>query len=236
MKPEIDTNKVVVFTGAGVSAESGLATFRDGDGLWANHRVEDVASIGGWRRDPGLVLDFYNQRRDEVMCAEPNRAHLAIAELQARFDTVVITQNVDDLHERAGSSQVLHLHGQILKSRSSLDPSVRQHQTRPIALGDLCPNGGQIRPDIVWFGEQLGDLGDAIGHLKTAGKVLVIGTSLNVMPAAGLLKHDRFHAEKLIIGLDVAKIPFGYRFLRGRASSLVPLVIGSWLRGEKFRP
>jgi len=234
--PDIDPRKIVIFTGAGVSAESGLSTFRDADGLWEDHRIEDVASIGGWRRNPAQVLEFYNRRREEVIKAQPNAAHLAIAELQDRYDTVVITQNVDDLHERAGSSQVLHLHGQILKSRSSVVPSLVYDQNGAIELGDLCEQGHQLRPDIVWFGEQLGDLSTVVTHLKTAARVLVIGTSLNVQPAAGLLKHGRFHAEKMVVGLEVAKIPFGYKFLRGRAAGLVPLITNAWLSGRRFNP
>lgn len=234
--PDIDPNKVVVFTGAGVSVESGLSTFRDADGLWEDHRIEDVASIQGWHRDQAQVLEFYNRRRQEVLSAKPNAAHLAIASLQDRYETVVITQNVDDLHERAGSRRVHHLHGQILKSRSSVSPGLSFDQVGDIKVGDLCGDGHQIRPDIVWFGEHMGDLSEAVHHLKTAARILVIGTSLNVQPAAGLLKHGRFHAEKIVVSLEVAKLPFGYKFLRGRAAGLVPLITGTWLEERKFNP
>ena len=234
--PEINPNKIVVFTGSGISVESGLATFRGADGLWEDHRIEDVASIDGWRRDPEQVLEFYNHRRKAILKAEPNAAHLAIAALESRYETVVITQNIDDLHERAGSKNVLHLHGEILKSRSAVNPSLSYDQTGDMSIGDLCEKGHQLRPDIVWFGEHLGDLSEAVLHLKTAGRVLVVGTSLNVQPAAGLLKHGRYHAEKIVVSYEVAKLPFGYKFLRGRAGGLVPLITSAWLEGCRFNP
>lgn len=180
--------RVVVFTGAGISAESGLQTFRGGDGLWEGHRVEDVATFEAWKRNRELVLEFYNQRRRQLLLANPNDAHRALAELEREFDVQVITQNVDDLHERAGSSKVLHLHGELRKSRSTADSRlVYEIEGGELRVGDLCEKGSQLRPHIVWFGEAV-PLYEEAAHLMTqADVVLVIGTSLVVYPAAGLI-------------------------------------------------
>lgn len=184
--------RLVVLSGAGVSAESGLATFRDNDGLWMNHSVEDVASIDGFRRNPQLVLDFYAMRRREAASAQPNDAHRAIASLEEEYDVYVITQNVDDLHERAGSTQIIHLHGELNKNCSTKD----RHTTLPVTeatsaikVGDLAPDGGQLRPFIVWFGEDVPMMIPAIEIAERADIFVVIGTSLNVYPAAGLLAY-----------------------------------------------
>ena len=156
--------KLVAFTGSGISAESGLRTFRGNDGLWENHRIEDVATPQAWARNPVLVLDFYNQRRRQVLAAEPNAAHIALADLQRYFDVRVITQNIDDLHERAGSKNVVHLHGEIRKSRSSVDPSlVYSIEGSELKMGDLCEKNSQLRPHIVWFGEMVPELDRAAG-------------------------------------------------------------------------
>lgn len=233
MSKEMDVNKVVVFTGAGVSAESGLKTFRDSDGLWENHSIEAVATPQGWAADPELVLDFYNERRAQALSAEANKAHIAIAKLEQKYDVTVVTQNVDDLHERAGSSKVIHVHGELNKARSSVDESlVYNIGNNDIKPGDTCDRGSQLRPYIVWFGENVQYLDDAVAHIKSAGKVLVIGSSLSVYPAAGLLKKARFHAEKIIVSLDIDKKPFGYEWYRGTAVSLVPHVVETWLDGR----
>lgn len=180
--------RLVVFTGAGVSAESGIKTFRDAGGLWEQYRIEDVATPEAWQRNPALVLDFYNQRRRQVMEAQPNAAHYFIAELQKKFDVQVVTQNIDNLHERAGSKKVLHLHGEIMKSRSSADPSlIYPLTTSEIRLGDCCEKGSQLRPHIVWFGEMVPDMDAANILAANAELFVVIGTSLNVYPAAGIL-------------------------------------------------
>jgi NAD-dependent deacetylase len=227
-------DKVVIFTGAGVSAESGLKTFRDMGGLWNEYAIEDVASPEGWKRSPTTVLNFYNERRQAVLAAEPNEAHKAIANLEAKFDVVVITQNVDDLHERAGSTNVIHVHGEILKARSSVDPSLVYGLTKPtIEIGDLCERGHQLRPDVVWFGEDVRCMEDCLGHFSTASRVITIGTSLTVYPAAGLVKKAPSAAEKYLVSPEIQKLPYGFRFLRGSATTVVPHVVTCWLEGRK---
>ena len=182
--------KIVALTGAGISAESGLATFRASDGLWENHRIEDVATPEGWAANPALVLDFYNQRRAAARAAQPNAGHRALAALEDAFEVVVITQNVDDLHERAGSSRVLHLHGKLLESRSSRhEDLVYPMSSDRIELGELCEKGHQLRPNIVWFGEAVPMMEQAMHEAATADVLLVIGTSLQVYPAAGLVDY-----------------------------------------------
>ncbi|WP_086934651.1 Sir2 family NAD-dependent protein deacetylase [Agarilytica rhodophyticola] len=231
-KPPINPNKVVVFSGAGISAESGLNTFRDANGLWENYPVELVATSKGWQQDPGLVLDFYNKLRQQSNHAQPNQAHYAIADLEKTFDVVVITQNIDDLHERAGSSVVIHLHGELNKARSSLDNDLIYNiEEKPIHLGQKCELNSQLRPHVVWFGETPLHMEKARKHFLDAAYVLVVGTSLVVEPAAGLLKKARYKAQKIIVTLDIDKIPYGYKLLRGRASSLVPAVCEQWRRG-----
>jgi len=180
--------KIVILTGAGMSAESGISTFRDSDGLWENHKIEDVATPQGWKKDRELVLEFYNQRRKELFEVEPNIAHLSLVDLEKHFDVNIITQNVDDLHERAGSSNVLHLHGELKKARSSVDSSlVYDLDNWELKIGDRCEKGSQLRPHIVWFGENVPALSEAINITFGADILIVIGTSLNVYPAAGLI-------------------------------------------------
>lgn len=181
--------KIVALTGAGISAESGLATFRGADGLWEGHRIEDVASPEGWARNPELVLDFYNQRRRAARQAQPNAGHRALVELEKAYEVVIVTQNVDDLHERAGSSRVIHLHGQLFQSRSSRHEDLVYPMTEDrLELGEVCEKGHQLRPNIVWFGEQVPLMELAIDEAATADIFLVIGTSLQVYPAAGLVQ------------------------------------------------
>lgn len=180
--------KIVVFTGAGISAESGISTFRDSGGLWEKYDIRDVATPEAWKRNPNLVLDFYNQRRRQVMEAQPNAAHKALTHLEKKFDVRIITQNVDDLHERAGSSNVLHLHGEIRKARSSKNPElVYPLESWEIKAGDKCELGSQLRPHIVWFGELVPELDRAQEVSAQADVFIIIGTSLNVYPAAGLV-------------------------------------------------
>lgn len=182
--------KIVVLTGAGMSAESGIATFRDTDGLWENHRVEDVATPEGFRINPEFVLEFYNQRRKELLGTKPNNGHLGLAELEKEYDVTIVTQNVDNLHEQAGSSDVVHLHGELMKSRSSRDPSIIYEIDKDnveIKIGDMCELGSQLRPDIVWFGEAVPMIETAAKVVQKADIVVIIGTSLNVYPAAGLV-------------------------------------------------
>jgi len=187
--------KLVVLTGAGVSAESGISTFRDSDGLWENYRVEDVATIEGWYRNPSQVLDFYNDRRAQLPTVKPNAAHLAIADLEKEYDVTVVTQNVDNLHERAGSTKIIHLHGELTKVRPEncfndmdgfSEEKVFDIGYEPISLGDKAPNGARLRPHIVWFGEAVPKIGQAIDAVEAADILLIVGTSLQVYPAAGL--------------------------------------------------
>ncbi len=178
---------IVVLTGAGISAESGLKTFRDSNGLWEGHDVMEVASPQGFKNNPELVLDFYNQRRRQLAKVSPNAAHLALVELEKHFNVDIITQNVDDLHERAGSTQVLHLHGELLKARSMGAPEDIFECTSDILLGDVCQRGYQIRPHIVWFGEAVPLLEKAIAITEKADVLLIIGTSMQVYPAASLV-------------------------------------------------
>ncbi|WP_187262428.1 SIR2 family NAD-dependent protein deacylase [Pontibacter beigongshangensis] len=180
--------RLVVLTGAGISAESGIATFRDADGLWEGHDVMDVASPQGWRKNPGLVLNFYNERRKNAHSAKPNAGHLALADLEKDFEVCIITQNVDDLHERAGSTNVVHLHGKLFESRSTLDERlVYQMEGWQLNLGDKCERGSQLRPNIVWFGEPVPMMEKAMEETFKADIFLVVGTSLLVYPAAGLV-------------------------------------------------
>ena len=231
MKPPIQDNKLVVLSGAGISAESGLSTFRDANGLWDKFTWQEVASPEGWELRPEAVLAFYNARRQQAWDAMPNAAHFAIASLEAAFEVVVVTQNVDGLHERAGSSNVLHVHGQIAYARGTSAARKRYRiEGAPIAMGQLCEDGTQLRPDIVWFGEEVEHFNEARMHVATAAKVLVVGTSLSVFPAASLATHARGRAEKIVVSLEVDELPFGFKFLRGKATKLVPGLVARWLR------
>ena len=185
--------KIVVLTGAGISAESGIKTFRDSDGLWENHRIEDVATPQGWAANPTLVLDFYNQRRAQLLEVEPNGGHRALADLERNFDVHIVTQNVDDLHERAGSTQILHLHGQLRQVRSERLEHLVYPWDKDLHLGDLCERGHQLRPNIVWFGEAVPMLEPAAELAEQADIFIIIGTSLQVYPAAGLMGYARRH-------------------------------------------
>ncbi|MBO9619379.1 MAG: NAD-dependent deacylase [Niabella sp.] len=198
--------KLVVLTGAGISAESGLRTFRDSDGLWEGYDVTEVASPEGWRRNPALVLDFYNQRRKNVAAAVPNSAHMGLAGLEKYFEVQVITQNIDDLHERAGSTHVLHLHGGIFKMRSDRSVKPSYEIKDDIHLGDKAPDGGQLRPDIVWFGEPVPMIVPAARLAAEADIFVVIGTSLVVYPAAGLLEEVPATVPKYIIDKTIPQM------------------------------
>jgi len=183
--------KLVILTGAGISAESGLKTFRDSDGLWEGYEVTEVATPRGWRKDPGLVLDFYNMRRKNVADAQPNAAHYGLAELEKHFEVTIITQNIDDLHERAGSTNILHLHGEIFKMRSERNATIVKEIRGDIQLGDIAEDGSQWRPHIVWFEEPVPKIEDAIPLVQGADIFAVVGTSLVVYPAAGLVHYTR---------------------------------------------
>lgn len=194
MEKEKVRKHLVVLTGAGMSAESGLKTFRDANGLWEGHDVMEVASTEGFRANPELVLEFYNQRRKQLLEVEPNSAHFALAELEKQYKVSIITQNVDDLHERAGSNNVIHLHGELLKSRNTIDDTSVFDCKTDIKVGDLCPNGYQLRPHIVWFGEAVPMIDTAIDICANADLLLIIGTSMQVYPAAGLIHYAQQNA------------------------------------------
>lgn len=182
--------KIVILTGAGISAESGIKTFRDSDGLWEEYRVEDVATYDAYLRDPKLVLDFYNARRREVFKAKPNEGHRQLVRLEEKYDVQIITQNIDNLHEQAGSSHVLHLHGELTKARSDRDDNlIIEIGDRDIHIGDKAPDGAQLRPHIVWFGEAVPNIEPAAEMCEQADYFVVIGTSMNVYPAAGLIHY-----------------------------------------------
>ncbi len=183
---------IIILTGAGISAESGIKTFRGSDGLWENHKVTDVATPEAWARDPDLVLRFYNERRKQIREVLPNKAHLALVQLEKYFNVDIVTQNIDDLHERAGSSQVMHLHGEINQSRSSIDENlIYDIVNAEMKIGDQCELGSQLRPNIVWFGESVPMIEQAIPLVEKADIVIVIGTSMQVYPAAGLLDFSK---------------------------------------------
>jgi len=199
--------KLVVLTGAGISAESGIKTFRDSDGLWEGHNVMDVATPEGWYKNPALVLDFYNQRRQQLKEVQPNLGHQILAELENHFDVYIITQNVDDLHERAGSSNVTHLHGELLKVRSSKNENYILDWQDDLNFGDVDQHGNQLRPHIVWFGEQVPALEEAITITEQADYFAVIGTSLQVYPAAGLIDFTKKEIPIFYIDPKPIKIP-----------------------------
>ena len=196
---------IVILSGAGISAESGISTFRDSNGLWENHRIEDVASPKGFARNPKLVMDFYNLRRADAAKAMPNDAHIAIGELEKLCKVTVITQNVDNLHERGGSTNVIHLHGELFKARSTRTAQVYEC-LGDLHIGDLCPDGAQLRPHIVWFGESVPLIGIANNIVSTADEVWIIGTSMQVYPAAGLIDFARKNCKIYYIDPNPATI------------------------------
>ena len=199
--------RITVLTGAGISAESGIPTFRDSDGLWEGFDVMEVATPEGWRRNPGLVLDFYNQRRKRALEVKPNRGHEVLVELEEYFDVTIVTQNVDNLHERAGSSKVIHLHGSLFESRSTKNEKlVYPIKGWELKLGDLCDEGSQLRPNIVWFGEMVPLMGVASEHARRADIFLVVGTSMVVYPAAGLIDYVPFESPKYVVDPNIPGI------------------------------
>lgn len=221
---------IVVLTGAGISAESGLSTFRDSGGLWDNYAIEDVATPDAWRRNPGLVLEFYNVRRQAVRKAQPNAAHFALVELASHYPVDIITQNVDDLHERAGSTDVLHLHGVITKARSSVDERlIYELGGNDIKLGDVCAKGSQLRPHIVWFDESVPEFAKATQLVKKADALLIIGTSLSVYPAASLIDYAPDHCPIYVVAPDLNTVPDNIIWYREKAALQVPKLINHWL-------
>lgn len=214
MKPNL-----VILTGAGMSAESGLSTFRDQGGLWEKYRIEDVCTPEAWDRNPGLVLDFYNMRRRDLYKAQPNEGHRILARLEERYKVTVITQNVDNLHERAGSSHVVHLHGELTKIRSCANPELiyEVDELNPDThLGDTCELGSQLRPHIVWFGEAVPMIEEAARIVAQADLLIIIGTSLNVYPAAGLLQYARKNIPVYLIDPHEVRTPYRNHFIHIR--------------------
>jgi len=191
---------IVVFTGAGISAESGLGTFRDSGGLWEKYKIEDVATPEAFKKNPSLVLDFYNIRRKQLINSQPNDAHLALNKLQEKFNLFIITQNIDDLHERSGSDNIIHLHGKLTESKSTIDHKIYPIKGHELSIGDYCKKGGQLRPNVVWFGEDVPNMDIAIEKVRKATIFIIIGTSLNVFPAASLI--DYATSAKRIILID----------------------------------
>lgn len=212
--------KIVVLSGAGISAESGIKTFRDSDGLWENYNVEDVASIDGWYRDPDLVTDFYNARRAELAKTSPNDAHKLVAALEKFYDVTVVTQNIDNLHERGGSSKIIHLHGEATKACSENGKRyVQDIGYRPIGHDEKAPDGARLRPFIVWFGEAVPMMDEAVKVVEQADILIIVGTSLNVYPAAGLLYYAPNHADIYVIDpKDVQPITRKVHFIKEKAT------------------
>lgn len=222
---------IVVFSGAGVSAESGLGTFRGAGGLWKRYSVYDLATPEAFERHPELVLDFYNERLRSVRRAAPNAAHRAIARLEQSCRVSVVTQNVDDLHERAGSSDVIHLHGELLKACSSADRRL-EYPLGPeeeFRIGALCEKGSQLRPAVVWFGEVVERLEEAVERVRRADRFLAVGTSLAVYPAAGLVHEVPAGAEKYIVSPELERPVGGFEWLREAAGEAVPRLVERWL-------
>jgi NAD-dependent deacetylase len=219
--------KLVILTGAGISAESGLKTFRDSDGLWEEYRIEDVATPMAWQKDPVLVLKFYNQRRKDVLQAQPNAAHRALAKLEDHFNVTIITQNIDDLHERAGSKNIIHLHGEILKSRSSADPDLLYECRKDILIGEKCELGSQLRPHVVWFHEAVPMMEPASEEAAQAEIFLVIGTSLQVYPAAGLINYAPYSSKKFLVDPNIPAFTHIHNLevIRERATAGVPSLV-----------
>ncbi len=228
MKPTL-----VVFTGAGISAESGIKTFRDSDGLWEEFDINEVATPQAWEKNKALVLDFYNKRRKQILEAQPNKAHDALVELEEKYDVQIITQNIDDLHERAGSKKVLHLHGEITKSRSTVDPSlVYKIKNAEIRLGDKCEKGSQLRPHIVWFGEAVPMMDNAIIRVEKAAIFMVVGTSMAVYPAAGLIDYSPPQIPKYLIDPSDVKINgiANLTIIKEKASVGLPMLVKDLLK------
>ena len=219
---------IVVFSGAGISAESGLGTFRDSGGLWEKYKIEDVATPQAFKKNPELVLEFYNIRRRQLLSSSPNSAHYALNKLQDNFNLQIITQNIDDLHERSGTKNVLHLHGQLKQSKSTLDEMVYQIEGSELILGDICPNGAQLRPNVVWFGESVPMMEKAIKIVKKAHLFIIIGTSLNVYPAASLIHYTTSSCEKYIIDPNAEHVE-DIKVIRELASVSVPKLVSQIL-------
>ena len=221
--------KLVVFTGAGISAESGLGTFRSKGGIWEKFKIEDVATPDAFINNPSKVLEFYNIRRKQLLNSKPNNAHFALNKLSEKYNLSIITQNIDDLHERSGSKNVIHLHGNLTQSKSTLDGSVYKVRGDELNVGELCNKGSQLRPNVVWFGEEVENMSLSIDLVRQASVFIVIGTSLTVFPAASLLDHA-INAERKIIVDKEPCFTSGVELLVGHASRVVPNLVSSLLK------
>jgi NAD-dependent deacetylase len=227
--------QITILSGAGISAESGISTFRDSEGLWENHRIEDVATPEAWERNPELVQQFYNLRRKQLQEVEPNAAHFAITELQKKFNVQVITQNVDDLHERAGNENVLHLHGELKKVRSTAHPySVYDLDGWELLMGDKCADGHQLRPHIVWFGEDVPNLPIAAEVVSKSNAVIIVGTSLNVYPAASLYQYTKANCPIWIIDPKANELVYPETItpINEKSGAAMPRLVQSLLKEE----
>jgi len=220
---------IVVFTGAGISAESGLGTFRDSGGLWEQFKVEDVATPQAFERNPELVLDFYSLRRKQLLESDPNAAHISLNKLSEKYNLQIITQNIDDLHERSGNKKVLHLHGKLTEAKSSIDDKIYPINGAELGMGDLCEKGGQLRPNVVWFGEAVPKMIDAISITKKADVFIVIGTSLNVYPAASLLNYTN-NANRIILIDPKAEEERSIEVIKEKATIAVPKLVEELLQ------
>jgi len=216
---------IVVFTGAGISAESGLGTFRDSNGLWDNYKIEEVATPQAFKNNPALVLDFYNIRRRQLLKASPNIAHKAINKLKEKYNLNVITQNIDDLHERSGTRNVLHLHGKLTESKSTFNNEIYEINGSELNIGDTCQNGKQLRPNVVWFGEDVPNMEIAIEMVKNADIFIVIGTSLNVYPAASLLNFTKNDARNIVIDPKLTNTDKYVELISEKATTGVPRIV-----------
>tara|TARA_B100001250_G_scaffold11370_1_gene9879 strand:- start:14923 stop:15600 length:678 start_codon:yes stop_codon:yes gene_type:complete len=219
---------VVVLTGAGISAESGLGTFRDEGGLWDKHKIEDVATKEAFQKNPLLVLDFYNIRRKQLLNSSPNNAHFALNKLTEKYKLSIITQNIDDLHERSGSENVVHLHGKLRESRSTISNKIYSIEGSELNVGDYCENGGQLRPNVVWFGELVPNMDIAIQKVKQASVFVIIGTSLNVFPAATLIDYA-INAKRVIIIDPNSSYYDGVEIIYEKATQAVPKLVDELL-------
>ena len=226
--------KIVVFSGAGISAESGLDTFRDSGGLWANHNVEDVATPNAWIKNKNLVLDFYNKRRKHAFNAKPNIAHHCIASLEDSFEVQIITQNIDKLHERSGSSNVLHLHGEIDMVKSTGTNKIYKHGNKDVLNGDLCPDGHQLRPHVVWFGEDVPNMNKAMSIISSADVLIITGTSLNVFPASNIIFYAPKMSAKYLIDPSNVRIKDIDNLIvyKEKASVGIPKIVDKLLTGN----
>jgi NAD-dependent deacetylase len=227
--------KIIILTGAGISAESGLKTFRDADGLWEGYNIEDVATPEAWQRNPTLVQQFYNERRKSVIEAQPNAAHIALSKLDEKFETLIITQNIDDLHERADSKSIMHLHGEITYSQSSKNSALLYKiEGHEIKMGALCELGSQLRPHVVWFGEAVPMITKAMHEMSKADIVILVGSSLAVYPAAGLLELAKPHVPIYVVDpkIPAVNLPNPIIKIQEKSSIAIPLLVAKLLENE----